>query len=153
MIQASRRIDAIGGRIEAERASLGVTGAGEAGRCPRWSARYEELQVDLEFANTAYTQALAGLAAARGRGAAAVALPRAARAADARRKRALPAPAAARRADGLFLLLGWGVADARLLQHPRQPLSRRPRRPRPGPRMIEFRHVSKYYPHHARRER
>ena len=27
--------------------------------------RYEELLVDLEFANTAYTQALAGLAAAR----------------------------------------------------------------------------------------
>ena len=85
--------------------------------------RYEELAVDLEFANTAYTQALAGLAAAR---------------AEARRQSRYLAPHVRptlattalypRRAllaglTGLFLLLGWGVADARLLQCARQPLS------------------------------
>ena len=72
--------------------------------------RYEELAVDLEFANTAYTQTLAGLAAAR---------------AEARRQsRYLAAARAARRSPprslyprrallagltGLFLLLGWGT--------------------------------------------
>ena len=63
VVQANRRIDAIEARIEAERASLGVPGAGAA--LPEVVGRYEELLVDLEFANTAYTQALANLAAAR----------------------------------------------------------------------------------------
>ena len=63
VVQADRRIDAVDGRIEAERASLGVSGT--AGALPEVVGRYEELLVDLEFANTAYTQTLAGLAAAR----------------------------------------------------------------------------------------
>lgn len=63
MLQANRRIDAIGARIEAERASLGVPG--QASALPEVVGRYEELLVDLQFANTAYTQALANLAAAR----------------------------------------------------------------------------------------
>ena len=45
------------------RARSAVTGV--AGSLPEVVGRYEELAVDLEFANTAYTQALAGLAAAR----------------------------------------------------------------------------------------
>ena len=71
--------------------------------------RYEELLVDLEFANTAYTQTLAGLAAAR---------------AEARRQSRYLAPHVQptlaesalypRRLllaglTGLFLLLGWGI--------------------------------------------
>ena len=71
--------------------------------------RYEELLVDLEFANTAYTQTLAGLAAAR---------------AEARRQSRYLAPhvqpTTAESAlyprrlllsglAGLFLLLGWGA--------------------------------------------
>ena len=97
VIQADRRIDAITERIEDERRTLGVTGV--AGTLPEVVGRYEELAVDLEFANTAYTQTLAGLAAAR---------------AEARRQSrylaahvqptladhaALPAPGAARRPD------------------------------------------------------
>jgi capsular polysaccharide transport system permease protein len=107
VIQADRRIEAITARIEDERATLGVTGV--AGSLPEVVGRYEELVVDLEFANTAYTQALAGLAAAR---------------AEARRQsRYLAAhvsptlattPLYPRRAllaglAGLFLLLGWGT--------------------------------------------
>jgi capsular polysaccharide transport system permease protein len=107
VIQANRRIDAITGRIEAERASLGVTGSAAA--LPEVVGRYEELLVDLEFANTAYTQALASLAAAR---------------AEARRQSRYLAPHVRptlaesplypRRLllaglVGLFLLLGWGA--------------------------------------------
>ena len=107
VIQANRRIDAVTGRIEAERAALGVTGAGSA--LPDVVGRYEELLVDLEFANAAYTQTLAGLAGAR---------------AEARRQSRYLAPHIAptlaesalypRRAllsglTGLFLLLGWGT--------------------------------------------
>ena len=55
MIQANRRIDAITERIEDERHTLGVTGV--AGTLPEVVGRYEELTIDLEFANTAYTQA------------------------------------------------------------------------------------------------
>ena len=70
---------------------------------------YEELRVDLEFANAAYTQALAGLAAAR---------------AESRRQSRYLAPHIQptlaesalypRRAllaglVGLFLMLGWGI--------------------------------------------
>ena len=70
---------------------------------------YEELQVDMEFANTAYTQALGGLSAAR---------------AEARRQSRYLAPHIQptfaesslypRRPmlaglTGLFLVLGWGI--------------------------------------------
>jgi len=107
VIQANRRIDAITARIEDERSSLDLTGV--AGSLPEVVGNYEELLVDLEFANTAYTQALAGLAAAR---------------AEARRQsRYLAAhikPTLAQSTlyprrlmiaglAGLFLLLGWGV--------------------------------------------
>ncbi|MBP7003145.1 sugar transporter, partial [Amaricoccus sp.] len=63
VIQANRRIDAVRARIEAERAALGAPDAANA--LPEVVGRYEELLVDLEFANTAYTQALANLAGAR----------------------------------------------------------------------------------------
>ena len=107
VLQANRRITAVEGRIEAERASLGVSGT--EGALPEVVGRYEELLVDLEFANTAYTQTLAGLTAAR---------------AEARRQsRYLAAhvqPTEAQSAlyprrallaglVGLFLLLGWGA--------------------------------------------
>lgn len=63
VLQANRRIDAVRARIEDERATLGAPGAANA--LPEVVGRYEELLVDLGFANTAYTQALANLAAAR----------------------------------------------------------------------------------------
>ena len=108
VIQAGRRIDAISERIEDERASLGIAGA--TGTLPEVVGTYEELLVDLEFANTAYTQALAGVSAAQ---------------AEARRQSRYLAPHVEptlasralypRRAliaglVGLFLLLGWGIA-------------------------------------------
>ncbi|MBA3835636.1 MAG: hypothetical protein H0X53_07325, partial [Sphingomonas sp.] len=83
--------------------------SGVEGALPDVVGRYEELLVDLEFANTSYTQALAGLAAAR---------------AEARRQSRYLAPHVEptfaesalypRRAlfaglVGLFLLLGWGA--------------------------------------------
>ena len=107
VVQADRRITAITERIEDERATLGVTGV--AGTLPELVGRYEELAVDLEFANAAYTQTLAGLAAAR---------------AEARRQSRYLAPHVRptlattalypRRfllagLAGLFLLIGWGV--------------------------------------------
>jgi capsular polysaccharide transport system permease protein len=107
VLQANRRIDAVEGRIEAERASLGVSGT--EGALPDVVGRYEELLVDLEFANTAYTQTLGGLAAAR---------------AEARRQSRYLAPHIEpttadkalypRRAllsglTGLFLVLAWGA--------------------------------------------
>jgi capsular polysaccharide transport system permease protein len=108
VVQANRRIDAITARIDEERTSLGVAGTDE-GALSDVIGAFEELRVDLEFANAAYTQTLAGLAAAR---------------AEARRpSRYLAAhiqptlaesPLYPRRALlagllGLFLLLGWGV--------------------------------------------
>ena len=63
VLQANRRITAITERIEDERASLGMVGA--TSTLPEVIGAYEELVVDLEFANAAYTQTLAGLAAAR----------------------------------------------------------------------------------------
>jgi capsular polysaccharide transport system permease protein len=105
--QADRRIDAITARIEDERSSLDLTGV--AGSLPEVVGSYEELLVDLEFANTAYTQTLALLSAAR---------------AEARRQsRYLAAhvrptlaqsPLYPRRAllagmAGIFLLLGWTI--------------------------------------------
>ena len=107
VIQANRRIDAITARIEEERRTLGVTGV--TGSLPEVIGRYEELHVNLEFANTAYTQGLAALTAAR---------------AEARRQSRYLAPHIQptlastslypRRAliaglTGLFLLLGWGT--------------------------------------------
>jgi capsular polysaccharide transport system permease protein len=107
VLQANRRIEAITDRIEAERRTLGVTGV--TGTLPEVIGRYEELQVNLEFANTAYTQALAAVSAAR---------------AEARRQSRYLAPHIQptlasvslypRREliaglTGLFLLLGWGA--------------------------------------------
>jgi len=107
VIQANRRIDAITARIEDERSTLDITGV--TGSLPDVVGAYEELLVDLEFANKAYTQTLAGFAAAR---------------AEARRQsRYLAAhikPTLAQSTlyprrlmitglAGLFLLLGWGV--------------------------------------------
>jgi capsular polysaccharide transport system permease protein len=107
VVQANRRIDAITARIEEERTSLGVVGV--EGALPDVIGAYEELRVDLEFANTTYTQALAALSAAR---------------AEARRQSRYLAPhIQPTRAEsplyprrlllsgltGLFLLLGWGV--------------------------------------------
>ena len=107
VLQSNRRITAITERIEDERASLGITGA--SGTLPEVIGAYDELVVDLEFANTAYTQALAGLAAAR---------------AEARRQSRYLAPhVQPTRAEsplyprrallsglvGLFLFLGWGI--------------------------------------------
>ena len=65
------------------------------GKMPEVVGDFEALKVDLEFASQAYTQALANLAARPRRGAAAVALPRGARGADARRELALSPPGAA----------------------------------------------------------
>lgn len=71
VVQAERRIAAIETRIDAERGTLGATGAEGAAGGPSETTladvvgTYEELKVDLEFANTAYTQAMAALAAAR----------------------------------------------------------------------------------------
>jgi capsular polysaccharide transport system permease protein len=108
VVQANRRITAVSERIEEERANLGVPGA-RGGAMPEVVGTFEALRVDLEFASSAYTQALANLALAR---------------AEARRQsRYLAAhiePTLAERAlyprrallsglTGLFLLLGWGV--------------------------------------------
>jgi capsular polysaccharide transport system permease protein len=64
VVQAERRIAAIDKRIDAERTSLGVTGDGSEALADVVGT-FEELKVDLEFANAAYTQGLAALAAAR----------------------------------------------------------------------------------------
>ena len=108
VIQANRRIDAISTRIDEERASLGIAGA--TGELTEVIGTYEELLVDMEFANTAYTQTLSGLIAAR---------------AEAQRQSSYLAPHVSptlaetplypRRLllaglIGLFLALGWGVA-------------------------------------------
>jgi capsular polysaccharide transport system permease protein len=63
VIQAERRINAIDQRIEAERAALGASDS----QVPLADVvgRFEELKVDLEFANAAYTQAMAAVTAAR----------------------------------------------------------------------------------------
>ena len=110
VVQANRRVAAITDRIEEERANLGIAGvAGAGGTLPEVIGTYEEMLVDLEFANTAYTQALASLAVAR---------------AEARRQSRYLAPHVEptlaeralypRRATilglaGLFLILGWGI--------------------------------------------
>ena len=66
VVQAERRIAAIERRIDAERGTLGVSGAsGTETALADVVGTYEELKVDLEFTSTAYTQAMAALAAAR----------------------------------------------------------------------------------------
>jgi capsular polysaccharide transport system permease protein len=68
VVQAERRIDAIEKRIDAERTSLGAPAPDQGSGTEALAdvvGDYEELKVDLEFANTAYTQAMAALAAAR----------------------------------------------------------------------------------------
>jgi capsular polysaccharide transport system permease protein len=107
VVQAERRIEAIGKRIEAERGTLAAEGSDPA--LADVVGAFEELKVDLEFASTAYTQALAAVTAAR---------------AEARRQSRYLAPHVAptlaeaplypRRAllSGLallFLCLGWGI--------------------------------------------
>jgi len=107
VIQATRRIDAITDQIEQERSALSI--GGTDGALPEIVGAYEELLVDIEFANTAYVQTLAALAAAR---------------AEARRQSRYLAPHIKptlaesalypRRAlitglAALFLLLGWGM--------------------------------------------
>ena len=108
LAQADRRIAAITAQIGEERAALGIPGV--AGALPDVVGRYEALAVDLEFASTAYTQALAGLAMAR-----AEARRQARYLAAHVRPTLATAPLYPRRAllagmTGLFLLLGWGVA-------------------------------------------
>ena len=107
VIQAERRINAINGRIEAERTALGVSGADPA--LADVVGTYEGLKVDLEFASAAYTQAMAALTAAR---------------AEARRQSRYLAPHVQPTASEqalyprrallaglilLFLTLGWGI--------------------------------------------
>lgn len=109
VVQVGRRVDAIRERIDAERASLGLA-EGSSGALPDVLSAYEALQVDLEFANTAYTRSLAALTGAN---------------AEARRQSRYLAPHIEpteastalypRRLllaglVGLFLLLGWGIA-------------------------------------------
>ena len=107
LVQADRRIAAITARLEDERSGQRLTGV--TGSLPEVVGAYEELSVDLEFANAAYTQALASLTGAR--------------AEAGRRSRYLAAhveptlagtalyPRRAMMAGmvGLFLFLGWGV--------------------------------------------
>ncbi len=62
--QADRKIDAIRARINEERTNLGMNGGSDV-TPSELLGRYEELKVDLEFANAAYTQALANVAVAR----------------------------------------------------------------------------------------
>jgi capsular polysaccharide transport system permease protein len=109
VVQAERRIDAIEKRIDAERGELGAAAPGSETALADVVGTYEELKVDLEFASTAYTQALAALAAARAeagrqsRYLAAHVLPTTA-------DRALYPHRAERAALVLlFLMIGWGI--------------------------------------------
>ena len=122
VVQIDRRIAAIKDRIEAERTSLGVSG-GQTTALADVIGKFEGLKVDLEFASAAYTQGLAALTAAK---------------AEARRQSRYLAPhvqpttAEVSLYPRRALLCGLvaavpdarlGHSDARLLQHPRQPLS------------------------------
>ena len=124
VIQAERRIDAIAKRIEAERGTIGAGDGGDGAALTDVVGGYEALKVDLEFAQAAYTQALAAESAARAearrtsRYLAPHVVP------TAGRGRALPAPRPARRAGAALSLPRLGHPHARLLQRPgRQPLS------------------------------
>lgn len=60
LTQAQRRVEVIQNRIEAERAKMGVSGAGaDNSAFADLVGEYERLTVDREFAETAYTSALA----------------------------------------------------------------------------------------------
>lgn len=110
VVQAERRIDAIEKRIDAERGELGAAAPGSETALAEVVGTYEELKVDLEFANNAYTQGLAALAAAR--------------AEAGRQSRYLAAHVLPTRAEQslyphraeraalvlLFLMIGWGIA-------------------------------------------
>ena len=63
VVQINRRIDAINERIDAERNSLGIPGTAKT--LPDLLNAFQELQVDLDFANKAYVEALSALAVAR----------------------------------------------------------------------------------------
>ena len=91
VLQADRRIDAINERIEAERSTPRRLGAG-TGRCPRWSAPTRSSRSTSSSPTPPIPRRWPAVAAARGRGAAPVALPRAAHPADAGRDLALSAP-------------------------------------------------------------
>ena len=110
VVQANRRIEAITERIEEERANLGIAGvAGAGGTLPEIIGAYEELLVDLEFSNTAYTQALGNLAVARAE-ARRQSRYLAAHVEPTRAERALyPRRATITGLAALFLLLGWSV--------------------------------------------
>ena len=110
VVQAERRIAAIERRIDAERGTLGVSGAsGTETALADVVGTYEELKVDLEFTSTAYTQAMAALAAARAearrqsRYLAAHVLPTTAEQSLYPRRTMLAGLAL------LFLTLGWGI--------------------------------------------
>lgn len=61
LAQAQRRVEVIQTRINAERAKLGVSGPGEGNSAfADLVGEYERLNVDLEFAQSSYTAALAG---------------------------------------------------------------------------------------------
>lgn len=110
VVQAERRIDAIEKRIDAERGELGAAAPGSETALADVVGTYEELKVDLEFANNAYVQGLAALAAAR--------------AEAGRQSRYLAAHVLPTKADRalyphraeraalvlLFLTIGWGIA-------------------------------------------
>ena len=110
VVQANRRIEAITERIEEERANLGIAGvAGAGGNLPEIIGAYEELLVDLEFSNTAYTQALGNLAVARAE-ARRQSRYLAAHVEPTRAERALyPRRATITGLAALFLTLGWSV--------------------------------------------
>lgn len=66
LAQARRRVEVIQNRIDAERAKLGVSGAGAGSSAfADLVGEYERLVVDREFAETAYTAALANFDAAQ----------------------------------------------------------------------------------------
>ena len=110
LVQAQRRVEVIQNRIDAERAKLGVSGAGATSSAfADLVGEYERLTVDREFAEVAYTSALRNFDGAQ---------------ADARRKsRYLAAYMEPTRAEAaiypqrltllglvsLFLFLGWAI--------------------------------------------
>ncbi|MFN0115648.1 MAG: hypothetical protein ACKVPY_13320 [Paracoccaceae bacterium] len=63
VVKATRRIEAIGARIEAEKSRVAQGGGGDASA--EVVGRYESLLTNLEFAQAAYTQALTNMAVAR----------------------------------------------------------------------------------------
>jgi capsular polysaccharide transport system permease protein len=63
VVKSTRRIEAIRARIDAEKAKIAGGGSGDASA--EVVGRYEALLTDIEFAQAAYTQALANVAVAR----------------------------------------------------------------------------------------